>query len=160
VQVLLGARASDVVIRVSDSGIGIDPDFLPHVFDRFRQQDASITPRHGGLGLGLSIARQLVELHGGTIDADSPGAHAGTTFTVRLPLAAGAEPRRRRSRPSPRPGRPAQGDLSGVKVLLVDDAVDTLDVLQQILQHSGATIMAASSAGTAPSRCWSASGRT
>jgi CheY-like chemotaxis protein len=157
VQVMLGRDGEDVVIRVADSGIGIAPDFLPYVFDRFRQQDASITRRHGGLGLGLSIARQLVELHGGTIGVASPGEHGGSTFTVRLPLAA-PEPE------APQPDEPGavvqetgqkrgqrtgRGSLAGIKVLLVDDADDTLDVLQQILQHNGATIMAASSAGTA-----------
>jgi signal transduction histidine kinase/ActR/RegA family two-component response regulator len=150
VQVILGRDAQDVVIRVIDSGIGIEADFLPYVFDRFRQQDASITRKHGGLGLGLSIARQLVELHGGTIAVSSAGPHAGTTFTVRLPL---AEPEATAKAPQPEPvvssQAVAQGDLAGVKVLLVDDADDTLDVLQQILRHSGATIMAASSAGTA-----------
>jgi NO-binding membrane sensor protein with MHYT domain/CheY-like chemotaxis protein len=151
VQVLLGRDDQDVVIRVADSGIGIEPDFLPYVFDRFRQQDASITRKHGGLGLGLSIARQLVELHGGTIAVSSGGAHAGTTFTLRLPL---AEPQARTPQPAPVVASQSdqaapQGDLAGVKVLLVDDADDTLDVLQQILQQSGATIMAASSAGTA-----------
>jgi len=149
VQVMLGRDGQDVVIRVADSGIGIAPDFLPYVFDRFRQQDASITRKHGGLGLGLSIARQLVELPGGTIGVSSPGTHAGTTFTVRLPLAEAPA-----QAPSPQPSGSAspaapQGDLAGVKVLLVDDAADTLDVLQQILQHTGATIMAASSAGKA-----------
>jgi signal transduction histidine kinase/CheY-like chemotaxis protein len=148
VQVMLGRDAQDVVIRVADSGIGIEPEFLPHVFDRFRQQDASITRKHGGLGLGLSIARQLVELHGGTIAVSSPGPHAGTTFTLRLPL---AEPEVKAPRPEPAVTSQAtgKGDLAGVKVLLVDDADDTLDVLQQILRHSGATTMAASSAGTA-----------
>jgi NO-binding membrane sensor protein with MHYT domain/CheY-like chemotaxis protein/nitrogen-specific signal transduction histidine kinase len=148
VQVLLGRDGHDVVIRVADSGIGIEPEFLPHVFDRFRQQDASITRRHGGLGLGLSIARQLVELHGGTIGVASAGPHAGTTFTVRLPL---AQPEAAAAAPEPvrAPEARAGGVLAGVKVLLVDDADDTLEVLQQILQHSGARIMAASSAGTA-----------
>jgi CheY-like chemotaxis protein len=148
VQVILGRDKQDVVIRVIDSGIGIAPDFLPHVFDRFRQQDASITRKHGGLGLGLSIARKLVELQGGTIDVASDGAHTGATFTLRLPL---AEPQARSPQPAPVVADRAvrQGELAGVKVLLVDDADDTLDVLQQILQHSGATIMAASNAGTA-----------
>jgi signal transduction histidine kinase/ActR/RegA family two-component response regulator len=150
VQVILGRDGQEAVIRVIDSGIGIAPEFLPYVFDRFRQQDASITRKHGGLGLGLSIARQLVELHGGTIAVSSPGPHAGTTFTVRLPL---AEPEVASKAPQPAPAvarqAAGQGDLAGVKVLLVDDADDTLDVLQQILRHSGATIMAASSAGTA-----------
>ena len=145
VQVLMSREGQEVVIRVADSGIGIDPEFLPHVFDRFRQQDASITRKHGGLGLGLSIVRQLVELHGGTIDVFSAGSHAGSTFTLRLPLAepeAAAAP----AKPVQAPGH---GGLAGVKVLLVDDAEDTLDVLQQILHQSGATTMAASSAGTA-----------
>jgi NO-binding membrane sensor protein with MHYT domain/CheY-like chemotaxis protein/nitrogen-specific signal transduction histidine kinase len=151
VQVMLGRDEQDVVIRVADSGIGIEPEFLPHVFDRFRQQDASITRKHGGLGLGLSIARQLVELHGGTIAVSSPGPHAGTTFSLRLPL---AEPAVKAPPPEPvvteaAAGQGGPGDLAGVKVLLVDDADDTLDVLQQILRHSGATIMAASNAGTA-----------
>jgi CheY-like chemotaxis protein len=149
VQVTLGREGEDVVIRVADSGIGIAPDFLPHVFDRFRQQDASISRKHGGLGLGLSIARQLVELHGGTIQVASPGELGGATFTLRLPLAAPdmqAPPRE----PEIVQGQgPVRGSLAGVKVLLVDDANDTLDVLQQILKQSGATIIAASSAGTA-----------
>jgi NO-binding membrane sensor protein with MHYT domain/CheY-like chemotaxis protein len=152
VQVVLGRDGHDVVIRVADSGIGIAPDFLPYVFDRFRQQDASITRRHGGLGLGLSIARQLVELHGGTIGVDSPGEHAGATFTVRLPLAAPevqAPPREPDAAVQAAEQGNGQGGLAGVKVLLVDDADDTLDVLQQILRHTGAITMVASNAGTA-----------
>ncbi|AWG45949.1 hypothetical protein AM586_28180 [Massilia sp. WG5] len=150
VQVMLGRDGDDIVIRVVDSGIGIAPDFLPHVFDRFRQQDASISRKHGGLGLGLSIARQLVELHGGTIAVSSQGTHAGTTFTVRLPLAAPEAVTPAPPEPAVAAAAPAgQGELAGVKVLLVDDAPDTLDVLQQILQHSGASIMAAPNAGTA-----------
>jgi signal transduction histidine kinase/CheY-like chemotaxis protein len=153
VQVGLARDKEEVVIRVADSGIGIDPEFLPHVFDRFRQQDASITRQHGGLGLGLSIARQLVELHGGTIAVDSPGPNAGTTFIVRLPLAVPV--------PAGMPGRAAateaqaavpahlQADLAGLKVLVVDDAPDTLDVLEQILRHSGAATLSASNAGAA-----------
>jgi CheY-like chemotaxis protein len=148
VQVILGRDGHDLVIRVADSGIGIDAEFLPYVFDRFRQQDASITRKHGGLGLGLSIARQLVELHGGTIGVSSAGPHAGTTFTVRLPL---AEPEVPAAAPEPvsAPPKATEGDLAGVTVLLVDDVPDTIDVLKQILQLSGASIMAASNAGTA-----------
>jgi NO-binding membrane sensor protein with MHYT domain/CheY-like chemotaxis protein/two-component sensor histidine kinase len=151
VQVMLGREGEDVVIRVADSGIGIAPDFLPYVFERFRQQDASINRRHGGLGLGLSIARQLAELHGGTIVVASPGEHGGATFTLRLPLAAQdvqAPPRAPAIVQDEGQGA-GPGSLAGVKVLLVDDANDTLDVLEQILRHSGATIMVASDAGTA-----------
>ena len=151
VQVLLGRDGFDAVVRVIDSGIGIAPDFLPYVFDRFRQQDASISRQHGGLGLGLSIAKQLVELHGGTIAVDSAGAHTGTTFTVRLPLA--HQPAAVVPVPETRPAAPAApsdlADLSGVRVLVVDDAPDTLDVLEQILSYSGAATMTAPGAGAA-----------
>jgi signal transduction histidine kinase/ActR/RegA family two-component response regulator len=148
VQVVLTRDGDDALVRVSDSGIGIAPDFLPHVFDRFRQQDASITRRHGGLGLGLAIVRQLVELHGGTIAADSAGENTGTTFTLRLPLAAPASA----GSPDAAPATAALmalADLSGLSVLLVDDAPDTLDVIEQILQGCGAATLAASGAAMA-----------
>jgi len=148
VQVLLGRDRGDAVLRVVDSGVGIAPEFLPHVFDRFRQQDASITRRHGGLGLGLSIARQLVELHGGTIDADSHGADTGATFTVRLPLLVRSETDAV-APPVASAARERPVDLSGIKVLVVDDAFDTLDVLEQLLKTSGASTMTASSAARA-----------
>ncbi len=151
VQVALARDGGDALVRVSDSGIGIAPEFLPHVFDRFRQQDASITRRHGGLGLGLAIVRQLVELHGGTIEADSAGENAGTTFTLRLPLAApasGAQPEAG-ERTGAISEMEALADLSGLSVLLVDDAPDTLDVIEQILQQCGAATLAASNAAMA-----------
>ena len=148
--VTLVREGGDAVLRVSDSGVGIAPDFLAHVFDRFRQQDASITRKHGGLGLGLSIARQLVELHGGTIAVDSPGPSLGTTFTVRLPLAGAAPPVNAAQPAGARNAAPApavpEADLTGLKVLVVDDAIDTLDVLEQILRHSGAATVGASGA--------------
>ncbi|WP_322402741.1 MHYT domain-containing protein [Massilia luteola] len=151
VQVLLGRDDADAVIRVIDSGIGIAADFLPYVFDRFRQQDASISRQHGGLGLGLSIAKQLVELHGGTIAVDSAGPQAGTTFTVRLPLA--RQPVAVVPAAGMRPVAPAAAgdlaDLTGVRVLVIDDAPDTLDVLEQILTYSGAATMTAPGAGAA-----------
>jgi len=151
VQVLLGRDGNDAVIRVTDSGIGIAPDFLPYVFDRFRQQDASISRQHGGLGLGLSIARQLVELHGGTIAVDSAGAHTGTTFTVRLPLARPSAVTAPGTgvRPAAQAGADDLADLSGVRVLVIDDAPDTLDVLEQILSYSGAATTTAPGAGAA-----------
>src|SRR5690242_14109964 len=88
VQVRLERVNSDVEITVSDTGKGISPEFLPYVFDRFRQADGSITRSHGGLGLGLAIVRHLVELHGGSVHVYSRGEGQGTTFTVRLPLIA------------------------------------------------------------------------
>ncbi|MCS0582277.1 ATP-binding protein [Massilia pinisoli] len=154
VQVQLGRDGGDAVIRVIDSGIGIAPDFLPYVFDRFRQQDASISRQHGGLGLGLSIAKQLVELHGGTIAVHSAGPHTGTTFTVRLPLthqpAIVAAVAGVRAPVPAAPGDTAElADLTGVRVLVIDDAPDTLDVLEQILAYSGAATMTAPGAGAA-----------
>jgi CheY-like chemotaxis protein len=143
VRVTLLQAYGDVVVRVADSGIGIPAEFLPHVFDRFRQADSSTTRRHGGLGLGLSIARQLVEMHGGTIEVWSEGLDMGATFTVRLPL-------RRSGAPLPtgvaaHAGKPlaAQPDLSGVRVLVVDDMIDTLDLAAQVLAACGATVVLA-----------------
>jgi signal transduction histidine kinase/CheY-like chemotaxis protein len=151
VGVLLARDGDDALIRITDSGIGIAPEFLPHVFDRFRQQDASITRRHGGLGLGLAIVKQLVELHGGAIAADSAGENRGTTFTLRLPLAAPASAWAADPVPGSQAAAAVQAlaDLSGLKVLLVDDVPDTLDVLEQILRQSGAGTMTAASANMA-----------
>jgi signal transduction histidine kinase/ActR/RegA family two-component response regulator len=148
IQVRLARDGDDAVLQVSDSGIGIAPEFLPYVFDRFRQQDASITRRHGGLGLGLSIARQLVELHGGTIAVDSGGDGAGATFTLRLPLAQVRTGGAHENVVAPRV-QARLPQLAGVKVLVVDDAPDTLGILEQILQHGGATALKASSAAQA-----------
>jgi signal transduction histidine kinase/AmiR/NasT family two-component response regulator len=146
VRVTLEQSQGEVVIKVADSGIGIPVDFVPHVFDRFRQADSSTTRRHSGLGLGLSIARQLVEMHGGAIEAASEGEGRGATFTVRFPQGRLA---------APLPGGMAAhadaapipaADLSGVKVLVVDDMVDTLDLAAQVLAASGATVVVAESA--------------
>jgi signal transduction histidine kinase/ActR/RegA family two-component response regulator len=157
VQVRLERAGSDAQIRVSDTGQGISPDFLPFIFDRFRQADGTSTRRYGGLGLGLAIVRHLLELHGGTISADSPGEGLGATFTVRLPLAAarasansrgrGAESSLRieddRARAEP------LARLAGVQVLLVDDDEDTLHMLAIMLKAHGATVQTAASAAEA-----------
>jgi CheY-like chemotaxis protein len=139
------AGAIDTLV-VSDTGQGIDRAFLPHVFDTFRQADASSTRQFGGLGLGLSIARQLVALHGGTIEAASDGSGRGATFTVRLPvreIGAAAEPVRRD------PAAPRADRLRGVKVLVVDDERDTLEMLESVLRSAGATVFAARAADDA-----------
>ena len=108
VQVLLERVNSHVEISVIDTGIGIKPEFLPHVFDRFRQADASTTRRHGGLGLGLAIVKQLVEMHGGSIRAKSPGEGQGATFTVTLPITV-VHP----ERPEPQKVRPKESRCDG-----------------------------------------------
>src|SRR5207237_10835351 len=119
------ARTADpgfIEIIVSDSGCGIDPDFLPHVFERFRQGDSSTTRTHGGLGLGLAIVHDLVGMHGGTVHAESDGIGRGTTFTVRLPA---ASPRKTNAFV---PSRTTyQPRLTGATVLVVDDDHDARD---------------------------------
>ncbi len=140
---------SSVRVAVADTGIGILPEFMPHVFDRFAQQDASPGRQYGGLGLGLAIARHLVELHGGTIEADSPGQGQGATFTVLLPA------RTRRARRADR-GEivgpaidPAPLRLAGTRVLVVDDEADALEVTGTVLQKAGAKVTLAASAAEA-----------
>ncbi|MGH7314205.1 MAG: MASE1 domain-containing protein, partial [Candidatus Rokuibacteriota bacterium] len=135
-------------LTVGDTGKGITPEALPHIFDRFRQADSSLTRRHGGLGLGLAIVRELVQLHGGTVEAKSLGEGRGATFRVRLPLA-GATPERPGSRQvagATRPDVPVPS-LLGVRVLIVDDDPDNLDLLSMTLgpQQAGATVTAARS---------------
>ena len=145
---------NEAQIQVIDSGIGIHADFLPHIFDRFRQADGTSTRRYGGLGLGLSIVRHLVELHGGCVQATSDGENLGSTFTIQLPLPAGA-PVVRRSRPEPSgawatPHLTSElkmtASLADVQVLLVDDDADTLQVLSVMLEDAGAKVVTAASA--------------
>jgi PAS domain S-box-containing protein len=147
VSVSLRRADSHLEITVRDSGEGIRPDFLPYLFDRFRQADSSTTRTHGGLGLGLAIVRHLVELHGGTVRAESPGEGQGATFVVRLPLQAvlpkGASPPRALA---------ANGEatldraaLEGVRVLVVDDEADARAVLAAVLEQCGAAVTTAGS---------------
>ena len=146
---------SQVQIQVKDSGIGIPPRFLPYVFDRFSQVDSSTTRRHGGLGLGLAIVRHLVELHGGTVRAESDGEGGGTTFTVLLPVRAvhegmsRTEWREEVQGPAP-PIMPFNADaLKGIKVLVVDDEADARDLVQSVLARAGALVTTAASVGDA-----------
>jgi len=138
-------------IQVSDSGIGIKAEFLPYVFDRFRQENSSITRCYGGLGLGLAIVRDLVELHGGTVQADSPGEGQGTTFTVRLPLIKGErqEAGGERSDSSLLTLTPSASLLTGLQILVVDDDTDTREFLVTALTEYGANVTAAASANEA-----------
>jgi PAS domain S-box-containing protein len=131
-------------IIVADSGQGIAPEFLPHVFERFRQADPSSTRRHGGLGLGLAIVRQLVELHGGSVRAESPGEGQGATFIVSLPLAVSDQSEERRQTQTGDGGRPVS--LDGLRVLVVDDEADARDLLREILSGSHAEVAVAASA--------------
>ena len=139
---------SRVEISVTDSGQGISDEFLPFVFDRFRQADSTSTRQHGGLGLGLSIARHLVEIHGGTIKAESAGEGKGSTFSFSVPLLAARTSLRSElgREPETYERQKLQSRLSGVRVLLVDDDEDTLDLLGAALTQASAVVTAASSA--------------
>jgi len=130
-------------IEVRDTGVGIDSAFLPHVFERFSQADSTTSRLHGGLGLGLAIVSHLVELHGGRVQADSPGLGQGSAFTVTLPLAAAA---------SESPSAPADDhsvDLHGLSVLVVDDDADAREPLEMLLTSCGARVRAAASTSEA-----------
>jgi PAS domain S-box-containing protein len=128
-------------ITISDTGKGINPDFLPHIFEYFRQEDVSITRKHGGLGLGLAIVRHLVEAHGGTISASSLGEGQGATFTVKLALL-NVESETEETNDF----LEGESDLTGIRVLCVDDEPDTLDLLGLILTQYGASVMTVGSA--------------
>lgn len=143
VELSLQDAARYAQIRVTDTGIGIAPEFLPHVFEHFRQADGSSTRKYGGLGLGLAIVRHLVELHGGVVKADSKGVGQGSTFTVKLPLVTCTE-----AFPIPDSNcndPPQTTGLTGKRILLVDDNPDNLDLLRFLLQQDGATVTAVTS---------------
>ncbi len=151
VQVSLERVNSHVEVCVVDDGRGIEPEFLPHVFERFRQADASTTRRYGGLGLGLSIVKQLVELHGGSIRAKSAGEGKGATFCIELPLMVVHPPDLRGSAGHPRAtkGTAAAADhpsLEGISVLAVDDEPDARNLLKRLLEDCGARVYLAASA--------------
>jgi CheY-like chemotaxis protein len=153
VQVRVERVNSHIEIAVSDTGIGIRPDFLPHVFERFRQADAVMTRKSGGLGLGLSIVRHIVEMHGGSVQVASEGEGLGATFRVRLPLMivhaeAAPEPREHRRTAGMAPLTNV-GDLTGVRVMAVDDDQDALGLLRTVLETAGAAIVTAPSAAEA-----------
>jgi PAS domain S-box-containing protein len=155
VEVSVGRTDASGVVMVTDTGPGIDPEFLPYVFDRFRQADASRTRQKGGLGLGLAIVRHIVELHGGAVTAESEGAGHGATFRLAFPLigagkgqaekesedALGLEPRPRAGQPQDCP--PA---LAGLHILVIDDEADARDLLRIVFEGCGARVTAASDA--------------
>jgi PAS domain S-box-containing protein len=150
VHVRLERNDSHIVMSVHDSGQGIVPELLPHVFERFRQADSSNTRSNGGLGLGLAIVSQLVELHRGTVTAESSGENTGTTFRVMLPLprlrevpnaAEKTDPKNERNSPTT-----AQHSLSGLRVLVVDDELDTRELVTAVLATCGAKVVSVGSA--------------
>ena len=146
VQLSVARSASHLQLSVSDNGAGIAPEFLPHVFERFSQADASTTRKRGGLGIGLALVKQLVELHAGKVRAESPGVGLGATFTVLLPIAITHAGEKRQAETG---GAAASdnsiADLSGIRVLAVDDDRDSLEVIRRILGQRHAEVTTASS---------------
>jgi PAS domain S-box-containing protein len=156
IEVRLDHVGTQIQISVKDNGPGISPDFLPYIFDRFRQADGSSTRRHGGLGLGLAIVRHLIELHGGTVHADSqPG--KGSAFTLRLPAGKneertsehGKQTGRLRSFSSSSELADTIPSLNGIRILLVDDDLDNLNIIKMLLTNQGASVHAVASVADA-----------
>jgi CheY-like chemotaxis protein len=138
-------RTEDATIDIRDTGAGIEPELLPHIFERLRQGDPAANRRKGGLGLGLAIAKHLVALHGGTIEAQSDGEGKGATFTIHLPLAtAKGEPFMERDLER----SVALPRLDGIRVLIVDDEADNRDVIAAIAQRCGAEVMCTATAAS------------
>jgi PAS domain S-box-containing protein len=159
VEVELRREGSQAVVRMSDTGKGISPDFLPHVFDRFRQQDMGTTRQHGGLGLGLAIVRHLTELHGGEVTAESGGQGLGSSFTLRLPLKSVTQAEAGAESAASTESAHANGvesghaehssPLAGMRVLLVEDEEDARVMVKAILESGGAKVIAVSTAAEA-----------
>jgi PAS domain S-box-containing protein len=153
IEARLAVASGQAEISVIDSGIGIEPQFLPYLFERFRQADSSSTRRYGGLGLGLAIVRNVVEMHGGSVSALSPGKGQGTTFKITLPLMVGTDapraegPVHESTADTHSVGSPGEKShaLDHVRVLVVEDDPDTLDLLKVVLDHSGAEVVTAAS---------------
>ena len=147
VEVIVERVNSHVEITVNDSGRGIKPEFLPHVFERFRQADASTTRQYGGLGLGLSIVKQLVELHGGHIRATSAGEGLGATFIVSLPMAA-VQGDEKREHPTSRYYSALECEdieLDDLRVLVIDDEPDARELIRRVLSQCNAQVITAAS---------------
>ncbi len=145
VSLTLSERGAEIEVR--DNGVGIAPEFLPHVFERFRQADPSTTRQHGGLGLGLAIVRQIVELHGGRVRVASEGRDRGSAFRVTLPWAARAQPGAQRPSEAPEERAPCSpADLRGLRVLVVDDEQDSRDLIECVLEECHAEVEVAGSA--------------
>jgi signal transduction histidine kinase len=142
INVTTGLSDSHAELVVADTGVGIEPEFLPHVFDRFRQADGSTSRRHGGLGLGLAIADALANMHGGQLEAQSDGPGHGACFTLRIGLATA-------EKIASEPVQEKTHSLQGLDVLIVEDSADTLDLLSAVFKREGATVTTASSAAEA-----------
>ena len=157
IDVRLRQLDSHVQLTVTDNGRGIEPDFLPYVFDRFRQGDAGTTRQHGGLGLGLAIVRHLVELHGGTVSVESGGPGRGASFNIRLPAPIGRADLMDARRLHPNAGGEKTKTLEDIRILVVDDEPETRELLCAVVENAGAEVRGAGSAHDALTvlRAWS-----
>lgn len=144
IQVRVGMNEGTASVAVRDTGRGIAPAFLPHVFDRFRQEDSGTTRAHGGLGLGLALVRSIVQAHGGSVHASSPGTGSGATFEFEVPITSAAE-----RRFVPARSDEVVMDLHGLRVLVVDDAPDERELFAEVLSRAGASVKTAESVSTA-----------
>lgn len=147
IEVTLERDNSQVLIRVTDNGSGIDPQFLPHVFERFRQADGSTTRAYGGLGLGLSITRHLIEMHGGTVEAHSDGLGQGATFTIRLPILAvniSAADWEKKISAHENPTQAEQKILQGLRILIIEDDADSRQLISTVLTLQGSQVQSSS----------------
>src|SRR5262245_3568393 len=157
IEATLGRSGDQIEITVSDTGIGIEPQFLPHVFERFRQADSAYTRKYGGLGLGLAIVRHIVEMHGGGVSALSPGRDQGATFKIRLRLASASRLPQLEGRQAPseaprtkeRKAPEESWRMDGVRVLVVEDDPETLDMLKFVFDERGAEVITAASVSEA-----------
>ena len=150
IEARLGRAEGQIEIEIKDTGIGIEPQFLPYVFDRFRQADSTSTREYGGLGIGLAIVRHIVEMHGGGVSASSPGRGQGATFRIRLPIISALRPEGPEAEPAPAPEieRKVLNEghrLDEVRVLLVENNPETLGMLKAIFEESGAEVITATS---------------
>jgi CheY-like chemotaxis protein/anti-sigma regulatory factor (Ser/Thr protein kinase) len=142
VDIMLERLGDQAQVTITDTGKGISPDFLPHIFESFRQEDVSITRKFGGLGLGLAIVRNITEAHGGTVSVNSPGVDQGSTFTVTLPLL-NVEP----ESDDLQKLSAEEVNLTGIKVLTIDDEPDSREFLTVLLAYYGAQVMAVATSG-------------
>jgi two-component system CheB/CheR fusion protein len=147
IEIALRSENESAVFVVTDTGQGIDASFLPHVFEMFRQADGSNRRRHGGMGIGLALVHQLVQLHGGKISAESDGPNKGARFTVRLPLL--REPERMASQVAAQAGVVELNVFAQTNFLIVDDSEDTIAMLEELLKVAGANVMTATNGADA-----------
>ena len=144
ISIRVAPSPGSVRVSITDTGMGIAPEFLPHLFQRFKQADPSAARRHGGLGLGLALVRELVHLHGGSVDVDSAGLRAGTTVTVVLPVPATSTAARIASRPAPE-----KSLLNGIHILIVEDDPDAREIVSTTVADAGASVTAVGSVAEA-----------